>query len=79
MAYCRFGDASVYIYPDCNGLLACCGCSMKPARADWYYHSTADMVKHLQEHIAAGHFVPDYVIPALWEDDKENFPDVEEV
>lgn len=37
------------------------------------FDSTAAMVAHLREHIAAGHHVPDYVIPAIEADDAENF------
>jgi hypothetical protein len=38
------------------------------------FHSTKEMVEHLQRHIAAGHHVPDYVIPDLLADDIKNFP-----
>jgi hypothetical protein len=38
------------------------------------FHDTQGMVDHLALHVAAGHDVPDDVIPALWDDDAENFP-----
>lgn len=38
------------------------------------FTTTQGMVDHLALHVAAGHDVPDYVIPALWADDAENFP-----
>ena len=37
------------------------------------FDSTQGMVDHLALHRAAGHHVPDYVEPALWGDDAENF------
>jgi hypothetical protein len=74
MSYCRFGEADVYVYMDFDGYLACCGCILGDT---WHFHSTGDMVAHLQEHVTAGHQVPAWVIPALEADDAENFPAVE--
>lgn len=39
------------------------------------FDGTTGMIAHLQRHTNAGHDVPDYVVPALLEDDAENFPD----
>ena len=36
------------------------------------FTKTADMVEHLKRHIAAGHCVPDDVIPSLLADAEEN-------
>lgn len=70
MAYSRFGDADVYVYMG-KDALCCCACFLDKA---WDYYSTQTMVDHLEEHIAAGHWVPPTLIPELWLDDKENFP-----
>lgn len=68
----RFGeDSSVYVFKSIYGHLECCGCI---SGDKWEYRSTAEMVAHLREHIAAGHQVPDRVIPALERDDARNFP-----
>jgi hypothetical protein len=40
------------------------------------FTSTEACVAHLQEHVAAGHVIPDLdgTIAELWADDAENFP-----
>ncbi len=67
MSYVRMGenDSDVYVYMSTAGLICCGGRPMT---------STAAMVAHLEAHIADGHAVPDYVIPALLADDERNFP-----
>jgi hypothetical protein len=69
VSYCRFSEADVYVYCHVGGYLCCCACSLSD---DWEHDSTDAMVAHLREHIAAGHFVPDDVIPALEADREEN-------
>lgn len=69
MSYCRFSDGDVYVYLDYCGYLCCCACALDGGTN---FHSTAEMVRHLGEHIAAGHIVPDDVIPALEADREEN-------
>lgn len=71
MSYCRFSEADVYVFMHTHKFLECCGCSLGD---QWDFHSTADMVAHLREHIAAGHDVPAWVIPQIEADDAENFP-----
>lgn len=71
MSYCRFGEADVYVFFSAQGHLECCGCSLS---SDWSYHSTADMLAHLQAHRDAGDQVPRWVDEALRADDAKNFP-----
>lgn len=82
MAYSRFGTSDLYVFlangpdgPDGPPVLECCGCILtafrdRPAQ----FGSTEEMVAHVQEHIAAGHDVPDDLIDDLRADDAENFP-----
>lgn len=73
MSYVRFGGGSdVYVYLSVGDFLDCCGCTLQGT--SFHAGSTQIMVDHLKEHIAAGHQVPDYVIPSLIEDDEINFP-----
>lgn len=69
MSYCRFGEADVYVYLHVDGHLCCCWCRLSD---DWEHPSTDAMIAHLREHIAAGHYVPDDVIPELEADRQEN-------
>lgn len=65
MSYARFGDHSdVYVYADVYGYVACCGCRLGDK---WDFHSPAEIVQHLQEHVNAGHLVhPDLLDESLY-------------
>lgn len=64
--------SDVYVYTDVGGWLACCACRITGMAGPWEHYSTDAMIAHLREHIAAGHAVPDDVIPALEVDREEN-------
>lgn len=76
MSYIRFGvDSDIYIFDHVNGMVSCCGCFLnRPAGEtkgfgnSFYTDTLAEMIEHVKEHIAAGHDVPDYVIPLLEEE-----------
>lgn len=62
MSYVRFGqdESDVYVYPTEIGTrraVHCCCCLNA--------YTTSDAVAHLQEHLAAGDVVPEYVIPNI--------------
>lgn len=66
VAYVRWSERSaVYIYDDLNGGITCCGCLLHPDghSVNTFNHET--MIKHVRQHIGAGHKVPDHVIPEL--------------
>lgn len=59
MSYARFGkNSDVYVYDDVNGYIACCGCILGDK---WDFHSVPEIIAHMEEHIAAGHTVPEYL------------------
>jgi len=70
MAYARFSHSDVYVYAHVGGHLECCGCRLGD---QWEFHSTDDMIAHLDAHRAAGHSVPPGIDDALREDDDDNF------
>lgn len=37
------------------------------------FYTTQGMVDHIAMHVAAGHDVPNFLVPDLWADDAENF------
>ena len=70
MSYARFSrDSAVYVFAHVGGYLECCGCSLGDK---WDFHSTAEMLAHLEAHKAAGHEVPEYCIEGLKVDAEEN-------
>ncbi len=57
MSYARFGenDSDVYVYSNGSSFV-CCGCLL--ADESQYLRSRAAVVEHLNEHVIAGHVVP---------------------
>lgn len=78
MSYARFSDSDVYIFLNVGGWLECCACllgdyeegDMFPESKKFY--KTDDMIKHLEEHIGAGHEISPYTIADLLEDKENN-------
>lgn len=78
MAYARFFDSHVYVYPTTiNGrnAITCCACSLAGDidGSSFYAFKTQDMVDHLQKHREVGDEMPETIIDELWADDKTNF------
>jgi hypothetical protein len=68
MSYSRFGadGSDVYTFPSDRGL-ECCGCPLLPWPPGGSF-TTRDLdafAAHLDQHRAAGHAVPDDVMPAI--------------
>lgn len=79
MAYSRFLDNDVYVYPTTiNGRssVTCCACSLSGDidGSSFYAFSTQDMVDHLKRHAEANDRLPAEIFDELWADDKTNFP-----
>lgn len=58
MSYARKLDGDVYVFLSVGGHLECCMCDL-PGPDTFITTTTAAMLSHLDEHIAAGHEVPD--------------------
>jgi len=67
MSYARFGpNSDVYVYASGDNVFTCCGCKLvAPDTGQTWEHGGKAILSHLQEHIAAGHKVPEYCIKAL--------------
>jgi len=60
MSYSRFGaDSDVYVFYSVNNQYACCGCSLK---CEKLFPTPTDITAHMQEHVDAGHKVPEYLL-----------------
>lgn len=74
MSYCRFSDDSeVYMYPFSIGKIICCACRLNEKdKWGWYpdtvLNNEKEALKHLKEHIYAGHKVPKYATDRLKEE-----------
>jgi hypothetical protein len=75
MSYCRFSDGDVYMYPNCNGYIECCSCSLAPLvdtifsgvkmHGSVRFNNHQEAIEHLYKHIEAGDQVPEYAIESL--------------
>ena len=79
MSYCRFVEADIYLYHDCDGTIHCCACRFEPLHrgnkelgmGDENFHGTAtfktrtEAKDHVFKHLAAGHNVPLHVLDRL--------------
>lgn len=65
MSYARFGpDSDVYVFPNVNGMYECCGCSLE-FKFIKRFRTAEDTINHLNDHVSAGHKVPDYAFTRL--------------
>ena len=73
MSYCRFTEADVYIFATERTTgergFDCCGCSLR-ANTEWHlYTSVGEMLAHIADHRAVGHFIPADVDEAIRADE----------
>ena len=69
MSYCRFNDGDVYVYESVLGSFVCDLCRLQEKWGVSFYSRTrSGMIAHLEEHIEAGHHVPECAIKRLREE-----------
>lgn len=64
MSFCRFAeDSHVYVYGTADDEICCCACLLMsidgPDGWNFKTDSAATFLAHLNEHVAAGHLVPE--------------------
>ena len=71
MAYSRFYDSDIYIYPSVEGHIECAGCFLNISKGvntspdeDTIFHSTKiyddeTLLMHIVQHRISGHNIPD--------------------
>ena len=62
MSYCRLSESDIYLYQSIGGGICCDFC---PLNKRGPLATFDEAIAHVREHIAAGHEVPDWVIPDL--------------
>ena len=75
MAYSRFSDSDIYIYPHVDGYIECCACWLNEGK-DEYSLFLANVVirdditlaKHLKAHANLGHDMPDNLLFDILDD-----------
>ena len=76
MSYCRFLGADAYIFENTGGFIECCGCTLnEPADGEvfgFFYANTArEMLAHMDEHRAAGDYIPEQAYDGIREDNPD--------
>lgn len=76
MAYSRFDyDSDIYMFHGTDNMIVCCGCKLLTTPS--IFASGAEVLKHLEAHMSAGHKVPDQLIPMIKNEIKRHGDDVE--
>ena len=73
MSYCRFAwdGSDVYVFGSGDGVIECCGCSLKGDLGRFASKTAKEMIEHLLEHRKKGDCVPQYAIDRLKEEATE--------
>ena len=76
MAYSRFSNSDIYIYPHVSGYIECCACWLNEGQDEYSLYSASveitndvDLARHLKEHAKAGHDMPDNLLQDILQDD----------
>jgi hypothetical protein len=74
MAYSRFFDSDIYIYPHIDGYIECCACWLNE-RLDTGLFGLSEKITndeqleiHLDDHLLAGHDIPDGLLDEILRD-----------
>lgn len=74
MAYSRFFDSDIYIYPHVDGYIECCGCWLNERLEDTLFGlsekitNDEQLEEHLDQHLLAGHNIPEDLLQDILED-----------
>ncbi len=75
MAYSRFFDSDIYIYPHVDGYIECCACWLNEKLETGLFglsekiQDDKTLEEHIDEHILAGHNIPEGLLEDILSDD----------
>ncbi len=76
MAYARFIDSDIYIYPHTRGYIECCACYLNEPQDEYSLFSASvsiynddELREHLDQHAKAGHDMPIDLLQDILQDD----------
>lgn len=75
MAYSRFFDSDIYIYPHVGGHIECSACLLNQVDdgsvfpKSEYIYDDPHLWEHIEEHVKAGHDIPRFLIQEILEDE----------
>ena len=75
MAYSRFLDSDIYIYPHVSGYIECCGCWLNEPQDEHSLFAVSveitndiDLARHLKQHAKVGHDMPEGLLQEILAD-----------
>jgi len=74
MAYSRFFDSDIYIYPHVDGYIECCACWLNEKLDTGLFglsekiENDQSLSNHIDEHIKAGHDIPEGLLEEILSD-----------
>lgn len=75
MAYSRFTDSDIYIYPHVGGWIECSACWLNERSDEYSLFSMSEeinddehLITHIREHIKAGHDIPEGLLEEILAD-----------
>jgi hypothetical protein len=75
MAYSRFYDSDIYIYPSVGGWIECAACFLNEPKDEYSLFSSSKSITnddqlrdHLEEHARAGHNMPEDLLQDILAD-----------
>ena len=75
MAYSRFYDSDIYIYPHVAGYIECCACILNEPQDEYSLFSASlaiyndeDLAEHIDLHASVGHNMPNMLYEQILAD-----------
>jgi len=75
MAYSRFSNSDVYIYPHIDGYIECCACWLNENKEEYslflanvQIDNDLDLARHLKAHAKQGHDMPEGLLQEILAD-----------
>lgn len=75
MAYSRFTNSDIYIYPHTDGYIECCACFLNEAKDEYSLFAASEKITndnqlraHLELHAKAGHNMPEDLLQEILAD-----------
>lgn len=76
MAYTRFSNSDIYIYPHIDGYIECCACWLNENKDEYSLfldnvkiYDDLELARHLKKHAAQGHEMPYNLLQEILQDD----------
>jgi len=74
MAYSRFWDSDIYIYPHVDGYVCCACCWLSDEAKSEIINNDDHLFIHIKDHFKAGHNIPDMLYYEILMDDDRYTP-----